>query len=356
MQFTASVDNHCGILDIFQRKLRASLKTKITQRWLDGANLRFSGSRVVREEGRVDAERIWTPSRAFLGAGGGKYSWLYSRTAYCPSSSNGDDTSSRRIRLCPSLPTNATNAQIPNIPFTNNAGIPRLHARSKATRSRSSSISIIVNQAVTCFTVKKEQTTTLKPAVAAPGYQQFIGAPRKPSLKTVPTGFEPNLPQTNLLSSNEESSSASESGADDDDDAATSSESASLSSTEESCLPSFESEEDSSSSPLSERRLSFVVAPVPHTTMQTGVRLIPHFSQPRCRLEPVSASVEYEAVEDDVCDRVRFVVPDDTHLRQSLDNESEPADKLEEPTWVTVPWPRREAEDLEAAVLDLYFP
>ncbi|KAJ7066129.1 hypothetical protein C8F01DRAFT_1122279, partial [Mycena amicta] len=63
-----------------------------------------------------------------------------------------------------------------------------------------------------------------------------------------------------------------------------------------------------------------------------GVRLIPQFSQPGCRLEPVSACVEHEVVEDDVCDRVRFVVPDDTHLRQSLDDESEPADKFEEPT------------------------
>ncbi|KAJ7066127.1 hypothetical protein C8F01DRAFT_694405 [Mycena amicta] len=238
------------------------------------------------------------------------------------------------------------------MPFTNNAGIPRLHARPRTTRSRSSSISVIVNQAATCFTGKKEQTTTLKPAVAAPGYRQFIGPSRKPSLKTGPTGFEPNLPQTNSLSSNEESSSASQSGAD-DDEATTSSESASLSSAEESCLSSSESEEvmgavhDNSSSFSSLKGLLLVTTiraklvlrrrsraahnhahPRPH-----GVRLIPQFSQPGCQLQPVSACVEHEAVEDDVCDRVRFVVPDHTHLRQSLDEEEPEENKFEEPTW-----------------------
>ncbi|KAJ7066160.1 hypothetical protein C8F01DRAFT_695138 [Mycena amicta] len=250
----------------------------------------------------------------------------------------------------PSLSSTTTTAYITNMPFTNNAGIPRLHARPRTTRSRSSSISVIVNQAATCLIGKKEQTTT-KPAVAAaPEYRQFIGPPRKPSLKTGPTGFEPNLPQTDSLSSNEESSSATESGADDDDEAATSSESASLSSTEESCPSDSEEvmgavhENSSSFSSLKALLVTVIRAKLVFRRRSRaahnhahprprGVRLIPQFSQPGCWLEPVSACVEHEVVEDDVCDRVRFVVPDDTHLRQSLDEEADPADKFEEPTW-----------------------
>ncbi|KAJ7066105.1 hypothetical protein C8F01DRAFT_693635 [Mycena amicta] len=234
---------------------------------------------------------------------------------------------------------------VTNMPFTNNAGIPRLHARPRATRSRSSSISVIVNQAATCLTGKKEQTTTTPAVAAAPEYRQFIGPPRKPSLKTVPTGFEPNLPQTDSLSSNEESSSASESGANDDEDT-TSSESASLSSTEESCPSASDSEEvmgavhDNSSSFSSLKGLLLVTITRAKLVLRRrsraahnhahprprGVRLIPQFSQTGCRLE-------HEVVEDDVCDRVRFVVPDDTHLRQSLDEEEPEENKFEEPTW-----------------------
>ncbi|KAJ7066119.1 hypothetical protein C8F01DRAFT_694019 [Mycena amicta] len=262
----------------------------------------------------------------------------------------------RMYKSCPAPPTLLSLRPQPphtvtNMPFTNNAGIPRLHARPRTTRSRSSSISVIVNQAATCLIGRKEEITT-KPAVAAaPEYRQFIGPPRKPSLKTGPTGFEPNLPQTDSLS-NEESSSASEPGAD-DDEATTSSESASLSSTEESCPSASDSEEvmgavhDDSSSFSSLKGLLLVTITRAKLVLRRrsraahnhahprprGVRLIPQFSQPGCRLEPVSACVEHEVVEDDVCDRVRFVVPDDTHLRHSLDEEEPEENKFEEPTW-----------------------
>nr|GAT44322.1 predicted protein [Mycena chlorophos] len=193
-------------------------------------------------------------------------------------------------------------------------------------RARSSSLTIVTAKAQAV--VQTMKTVTRPRAASDPGpsrFQRSLCPPRKSCLKSTPTTFEPYLPadfEDHLVEEPELDSS--------------------LPCTEESSILSADStsDEDEKSSRFSSiatfvvrvklalRRRSRHAPAHNHAHPSPSRRLLglpltmPQFSQPGYCTEPVVAVVDGEYEDDDVCAAaggVRFVLPDDSHLKQGMD-------------------------------------
>ncbi|KAF7305802.1 hypothetical protein HMN09_00734000 [Mycena chlorophos] len=196
--------------------------------------------------------------------------------------------------------------------------------RPTARRARSSSLTIVTAKAQAV--VQTMKTVTRPRAASDPGprpsprFQRSLCPPRKSCLKSTPTTFEPNLPAgfgDDLVDEEPELDS-------------------SLPSSEESSILSADSETDNEKK-LSRVSTFFVRVKLalrrrsrarlthdhahPNSSRLSVLPLtMPQFSQPGYCTEPVVAFVDGEYEDDDVCTGgVRFVVPDDSHLKQGMD-------------------------------------
>ncbi|KAF7305794.1 hypothetical protein HMN09_00733200 [Mycena chlorophos] len=210
-------------------------------------------------------------------------------------------------------------------------------------RARSSSLTIVTAKAQAVVQTMKTVTRPRAASDPGPRFQRSLCPPRKSCLKSTPTTFEPELPagfEDDLVDEAPELDS-------------------SLPSSEESSILSVDSESDN------EKKLSRVFtllvrvklalrrrshhAPTHNHAHPSPSRLsvlpltMPQFSQPGYCTEPVVAFVDGEYEDDDVCaGGVRFVVPDDSHLKQGMDEsvmpveEEEDDDDEEELSWAAM--------------------
>nr|GAT46917.1 predicted protein [Mycena chlorophos] len=219
----------------------------------------------------------------------------------------------------------------------------------RRTRARSSSLTIVTAKAQAVVQTMKTVTRPRAASDPGPRFQRSLCPPRKSCLKSTPTRFEPELPvgfEDDLVDEPELDSS--------------------LPSSEESSILSTDSETDDEKKKLSRVSMSTFFVRVKlalhrrardasaHNLDHAHPRaspscqplghprtLIPQFSQPGCCTEPVVAFVdgEYDSEDDDSCGGgVRFVLPDDSHIKQGMDAgvlpvEAEEEDDEEDASW-----------------------
>ncbi|KAF7310076.1 hypothetical protein MIND_00380800 [Mycena indigotica] len=208
-------------------------------------------------------------------------------------------------------------------------------------RARSSSLSVVLDALLHRDQVAPEP-------VAAPTYRRSFAAPRKSSLKSLPTGFEPHLPVTTWLDvppvfDDQVSASPvlqSSSGAHElnlslsstlpeDSDAATGPEPQDDPTTISTRITSFKSSIIvmlvRTKLRIRRRSRPALTRDHAHPYPNCPRRLVPDFSQPGYSLLPAIACVEEEYDSDnDQRGIVRFILPDENPVLQSPDHLEEP--------------------------------
>ncbi|KAF7308234.1 hypothetical protein HMN09_00671300 [Mycena chlorophos] len=189
-------------------------------------------------------------------------------------------------------------------------------ARPVPRRTRSSSLAAKAN------TVLPKTNDDAQPS----RMRRKIAAPRKSSLRLRPTSFETWMPVTAWLDIKPVF---------DDSPSPMEAEPSTISSSEDhpeeetstflSPLRSFKASIDIkvTRTKLRMRRRSRPSHNHAHPTPNFPPRLVPQFSQPGCTIEAVSAGVDVHSGYHNVAGIVRFIVPDDTHLQESMNEEDE---------------------------------
>nr|GAT57514.1 predicted protein [Mycena chlorophos] len=189
-------------------------------------------------------------------------------------------------------------------------------------RARSSSLTIVTAKAQAVVQTMKTVTRPRAASDPGPRFQRSLCPPRKSCLKSTPTRFEPELPagfEDDLVDEEPELDSSLPS----------SEESSILSSDSETCNEKklFRVSTFFVRVKLALRRRSHHT-PTHDLAHRSPSRqplghpraLIPQFSQPGYCTDPVVAFVDGEYEDDDSCGGgVRFVLPDDSHLKQGMD-------------------------------------
>nr|GAT57511.1 predicted protein [Mycena chlorophos] len=190
----------------------------------------------------------------------------------------------------------------------------------RRSRPRSSSLTIVTAKAQAVVQTMKTVTRPRAASDPGPRFQRSLCPPRKSCLKPTPTRFQPELPVGF-----------------EDDHVDEPELDLSLPSSEESSILSTDSETDNEKKSsklatffdrvkLALRRRSHHVPAHEHahpspSRLLLGLPLtMPQFSQPGYCTEPVVAFVDGEYEDVDSCGGgVRFVLPDDSHLKQGMD-------------------------------------